>query len=169
MADSDFKKKTIVFPAGWERHSKGEVIGFDKYRPDLSFRDAEGRVVCVIESSSTNDRKVGVGELFLADKFFSDSAVDGVLIFSLCGRSTSPPRPDTQYAYLLPYFTHLRSSVGAYGVKEIYIITETAFEACGWKALGDDFKSMAYVLKAQADFSDPIVQVGQQVHRPTFA
>jgi hypothetical protein len=169
MADSDFKKRPIIFPAGWERHSKGEVIGSDKYRPDLSFRDAEGRVICVIESSSTNDRKVGVGELFLADKFFFDSAVDGVLIFSLCGKSTSPPRPDTQYAYLLPYFTHLRSSVRTYGVKEVYIIAEAAFEACDWKALGDDFLSMAYVLKAQVDFLDPVVQAGQQVHRPTFA
>jgi hypothetical protein len=169
MADSDFKQKPIAFPNGWIRHSNGGVIGLDKYRPDLSFQDAEGRVVCVIESSSTNDRKVGVGELFLADKFFSDTAVDGVLIFSLCGKSTSPPRPDTQHAYLLPYFTHLRSFAGEYGVKEIYIISEAAFESCDWTALSDDFKSMAYALKVQAVISDPVVQAKQNALRPSLA
>jgi len=147
MADRTFKECSITFAAGWQRHSNGGVIGNDKYRPDLSYADETGRVVCVLESTSTNDRKVGVGELCLADKFFSDANRDGILIFSLCGRSTSPPRPDTQAAYLAPYFTFLREAKRPHGVKQVYIISEDDFEACGWQALGDQFKAKALVLE----------------------
>jgi hypothetical protein len=148
MADADFKTVPITFPAGWVNHSSGTAIGNDKYKPDRSFKDINGKVVCVIESSSTNDRKVGVGELCLADKFFSDSKIDGVLIFSLCGKSEHPPRPDTQADYLAPYFHHLRTSSHAHGVKEIYFIAESDFASVGWVALEVRFKEKARVLKA---------------------
>ena len=124
MADTDFKSKRITFPENWTPHSNGGRVGKDKYRPDRSFQNANGEVVCVIESSSTNDRKVGVGELCLADKFFTDNNVNGILIFSLCGRSASPPRPDTQKEYLEPYFLHLKAQGRPHGVREIYFISE---------------------------------------------
>lgn len=147
MGDRIFKEREINFPAGWRRHSNGGAIGKDKYRPDLSFADEAGRVVCVIESTSTNDRKVGVGELCLADKFFSDADIDGILIFSLCGKSTSPPRPETQAAYIRPYFTFLREAKRLHGVKRVYIITEDDFESCGWAALSEKFKEAAHALE----------------------
>jgi hypothetical protein len=151
MLDAEFKQAPISFPQGWTRHSNGGAIGPDKYHPDLSFADAQGKVVCVIESSSTNDRKAGVGELCIADKFFSDSATDGVLIFSLCGISSNSPRRDTQAAYLSPYFKYLRAANRPHGVKEVYIIAEKDFKLCDWKALSEDFIANACVLKAQAN------------------
>lgn len=147
MADRIFKERPIHFAAGWRRHSNGGAIGKDKYRPDLSYVDETGRVICILESTSTNDRKVGVGELCLADKFFSDANVDGILIFSLCGKSSSPPRPDTQSTYLKPYFTFLRQAKRAHGVKQVFIISEEDFEECGWEALGEGFKAKAQMLK----------------------
>lgn len=147
MADRIFKEREITFPAGWKRHSNGGSIGKDKYRPDLSFADETGRVVCVVESTSTNDRKVGVGELCLADKFFSDAGIDGVLIFSLCGKSTSPPRPETQAAYIKPYFTFLRAAKRPHEVKQVFIISEDDFELCQWAALGKKFKGAAHALE----------------------
>jgi len=148
MADSDFKSKPICFPGGWLPNSRGSIIGNFQYKPDRSFKDGSGKVVCVIESSSTNDRKVGVGELCLADKFFSDCEVDGVLIFSLCGKSQYPPSPRSQAEYLDPYFRHLRSSGAPYGVKEIHFILEEAFESLRWFALDENFCARAVSLTA---------------------
>jgi hypothetical protein len=148
MADTEFKSRSITFPEGWKRHSNGGVIDGAKYRPDLSFVDQEGNVVCVIESSSTNDRKVGVGELCLADKFFSDNKIDGVLIFSLCGKSQYPPRPDTQASYLKPYFRHLKRGSMPNGVRVVYFIDENEFADLGWAALSEAFEEKAHVLEA---------------------
>lgn len=148
MADTDFKNKQINFPSKWTNNSKGSRIGNDNYKPDRSFKNENGEVVCVIESSSTNDRKVGVGELCLADKFFTDNQTDGILIFSLCGQSASPPRPDTQKKYLEPYFRHLKTNRQIHGVREIYFISEEDFETSNWVALDDNFKKKAFVLKA---------------------
>lgn len=147
MADTEFKSRHITFPEGWKRHSNGGVIDGAKYRPDMSFADEEGQIVCVVESSSTNDRKVGVGELCLADKFFSDNKMDGVLIFSLCGKSQYPPRPDTQARYLEPYFQHLKRGSTCSGVRVVYFIAEDEFAALGWEALTERFKAKAHVLR----------------------
>lgn len=148
MADTEFKNQKITFEANWVDHSKGSVIGNDQYKPDRSFKDKNGNVMCVIESSSTNDRKVGVGELCLADKFFSDNGIDGILIFSLCGKSNSPPRPETQARYIEPYFLHLRAKGHLHGVKEVYLITESDFKSLGWVALNSQFKAKAHAIKA---------------------
>ncbi len=148
MADSDFKSAPITFPKEWQAHSSGSVIGAHKYKPDRSFKDEEGRVVCIVESTSTNDRKVGVGELCLADKFFADAGTYGILIFSLCGKSKYPPRPSTQLSYLEPYFHHIRSAASSYGVTEIFFIKEEEFEQLGWCALGEEFLSKSVALKA---------------------
>ena len=148
MADSEFKNRDITFPQGWVRHSNGGVIDSVKYKPDLSFKDEEGNVVCVIESTSTNDRKVGVGELCLADKYFTDNKSEGILIFSLCGKSQYPPRPDTQSQYLEPYFQHLKHINSQFGVREAYFIFETDFEILNWVALNEKFKEKSHVLKA---------------------
>lgn len=148
MADTEFKNKPITFPTKWTNNSNGSSIGNDNYRPDRSFKNEKNEVVCVIESSSTNDRKVGVGELCLADKFFSDNKIDGILIYSLCGRSASPPRPDTQKKYLEPSFRHLKAEKRPYGVKEIYFISEEDFEALKWVALDENFKKKAHILSA---------------------
>jgi len=147
MADADFKSKPISFPQKWKRHSSGGKIGSGNYKPDLSFADETGAVVCVIESSSTNDRKVGVGELCLADKFFAENKIDGVIIFSLCGKSQYPPRPDTQSEYLRPYFEHLKRGDVTHGVRTVYVIKEDDFEALGWVALNDAFKETACLLE----------------------
>jgi len=147
MADTDFKNQKITFETNWVNHSSGGVIGNDQYKPDRSFKNESGKVVCVIESSSTNDRKVGVGELCLADKFFSDNNIDGILIFSLCGKSDSPPRPDTQAKYLEPYFRHLRACGHPHGVKEIYLIAEDDFASINWMALNSRFKEKAHALR----------------------
>lgn len=162
MTDAEFKQRPFSFPQGWTRYSDGGNIGPDKYRPDLSFADAQGKIVCVIESSSTNDRKVGVGEMCLADKFFSDSATNGVLIISLCGKPPKCPRPDTQASYLSPYFKYLRAADRPHGVKEVYIITVEDFEACGWRALSEDFIAKAKVLKENVEPEQPT-----PIHRET--
>lgn len=148
MADTEFKNKTITFPEGWVCHTNGGAIGANKYKPDLSFTNKDGIIVCVVESSSTNDRKVGVGELCLADKFFFDNKTDGILIFSLCGKSQYPPRPETQALYLEPYFRHLKRANVLYGVKEIYFISEADFESLKWIALDENFKAKSHVVKA---------------------
>lgn len=148
MADSDFKNKKISFPENWASHTSGSIIGQHQYKPDRSFKDSNGNVVCVIESSSTNDRKVGVGELCLADKYFSDMQSAGILIFSLCGKSKYPPKPDTQAEYIEPYFRHLKSLSHIYGVKEVYFISEEDFESLNWVALDEKFRAKAVVLKA---------------------
>lgn len=149
MADADFKKHPISFPTlGWISHSMGSAIGQDKYRPDRSFGDTDGNVRCVIESSSTNDRKVGVGELCLADKFFSDSKWRGVLIFSLCGKALTRPKPETHLNYLRPYFLHLRGSEREFGVREIFVLDEADFAKLEWKALTPEFLRVALRLEA---------------------
>lgn len=148
MADSDFKNKKISFLEGWQPNTNGSIIGQHQYKPDRSFKNADGAVVCVIESSSTNDRKVGVGELCLADKYFSDSQIAGILIFSLCGKSKSPPNPDTQAGYIEPYFRHLKSLGLTHGVIEVYFISEEDFESLNWVALDENFCAKAVVLKA---------------------
>jgi hypothetical protein len=149
MPDTKFKNARISFPGrNWRSYSNGGKIGDDQYKPDRAFKDDADRVVCVIESSSTNDRKVGVGELCLADKFFSDNSADGILIFSLCGRSAHPPRPDTQAKYLEPYFKYLRRANLTHGVREIYLILEHDFSELEWRALTDEFMGKAEVIKA---------------------
>lgn len=148
MKDAKFKQAPISFPQGsaLHSHSHGSAIGSSKYQPDRSFADSQGRIVCVFESSSTGERKVGVAEMNLADKFFSDSATDGVLVFSLCGSSSTSPRPDTQAPYLLPHFRHLRAANRPHGLKEVFIICQKDFESCGWMAFSKDFMARAYVL-----------------------
>jgi hypothetical protein len=148
MADSEFKKHPISFPEkGWLAHSNGAGLGPDKYKPDRSFINQEGKVICVIESTSTNDRKVGVGELCLADKFFFNSKVQGVLIFSLCGKGSTRPTPKTQASYLQPYFSHLRSTDRGFGVKDVYILEEADFASLQWQALTPKFASLALKLE----------------------
>ena len=151
MADTEFKNKNITFPENWVRNSNGGVIGQDMYKPDMSFSDSSGKVRCIIESTSTGDRKVGVGELCLADKFFSDNETEGVLIFSMCGISKSSPTPNTQSEYLKPYFKHLKRTGILYGVRDIYFIFERDFELLNWVALNDEFKEKALRLVA-SDF-----------------
>ena len=143
MADNTFKNSNIHFPLGWTPHSHGEIIGNYKYRPDRSFQDEAGRVVCIAESSSTNDRKVNVGELLLADLFFTDNRVPGVLIISLCGRSRYPPSPDSQAKYLKPYFEYLKTLNPNSGLKELYIISESDFESLSWYALSEEFVALS--------------------------
>lgn len=142
MTDSKFKNTNIIFSGKctWKRYSSGETIGNDGYRPDMSFKNTENnKVVCVIESSSTGDRKVGVGELLCADKFFADNEVSGILIFSLCGKSKYPPTPQTQMKYIEPYFIYLQNFNRKYGVKEVFLISEDDFESINYEALSDSF------------------------------
>lgn len=148
MADSHFKRHKITFPFGWKTHTSGTTVGNYKYKPDRSFIDDSGSVVCVAESSSTNDRKTGLGELCLADKFFYDNNRCGVLIFSLCGNSAYPPKPLSQANYIEPYFRHLKLCSGTKGVSEMYFIDEAIFEQLRWYALDEKFLSAAVAIKA---------------------
>ena len=148
MGDSTFKNRPITFPQGWSTKTRGSEIGSNRYRSDRSFVNDQGKIVCIAESSSTNDRKVGVGELCLADKFFADSESAGILIFSLCGRSQYPPTPKLQAKYLEPYFRHLKRIDRVHGVRELYFISESDFESLAWIALNEDFLAKAVALKA---------------------
>jgi hypothetical protein len=148
MSDKQFKNSEIQFPKelNLNQRSNGKIIGNDKYKPDKSFNDSNGSTVLIIESTSTGDRKVSIGELCQAEKFFTDNNISGTLIFSLCGKSENSPRPDTQYEYLMPYFKFMKNSNPNLGVTKINIILEADFKALGWKALDENFKAKAKCL-----------------------
>lgn len=130
----------------FNQNSNGKIIGSDKYKPDKSFNDSNGSTVLIIESTSTGDRKVSIGELCQAEKFFADNNISGTLIYSLCGKPENSPRPDTQYEYLMPYFKFLKKTNPNIGVTKIYIILERDFRSLGWYALDEGFKEKAKCL-----------------------
>lgn len=148
MPDRVFKETEIKFPKGVDLavHTTGTIIGNNKYKPDKSFSNSNNEIVLVIESTSTGDRKVSVGELLQAEMYFSDNKISGTLIFSLCGKSTTSPKPDTQLEYLRPYFNFLKKFNPESGVTKIFIIDENQFESVGWEALGSNFIATAKCL-----------------------
>ncbi|EOG7724152.1 hypothetical protein ACLIN9_004586, partial [Vibrio parahaemolyticus] len=148
MADTKFKNSKFSFPDGWKRASNGGVVGKDKYRPDISVKDNDGNYILVMESTSAGDRKVGVGELLQADKFFRDEKVRGILIFSLCGQSATSPRKETQKDYIEPYFNYLAQCDSECGVKSVYFIQEQDFKAINWSVLNEEFKSKCLEINA---------------------
>ncbi len=148
MTDSEFKRQTITTPSNWKGHSNGKSICNWGYKPDRSFKDENEKVVCVMESCSTGDRKVSIGELCQADKFFHESAIKGVLVFSLCGSGASRPTPKSQRVYLRPYFLHLSAAGREFGVKTVFIIDESDFAEAQWHFRSDKFNDAAYVLEA---------------------
>jgi len=139
VADSTFKNSPFKLPSGWKVHSTGGVIGNHKYKPDISIKDSNEKFTYIIESTSTNDRKVGLGELLLAEKFFIDEKQKGVLVFSLCGRSSSPPRPETQIEYVRPYFDFLKQNNKGAGVVEVNFIYEVDFKNAEWDLFSNDY------------------------------
>ena len=86
--------------------------------------------------------------MLLAEKFFCDEKVNGILIFSLCGKSNKSPRKDTQKAYIEPYFKYLKSCNSKYGIKSIYFIQEQDFKALDWSVLCENFKSKSLEINA---------------------
>jgi hypothetical protein len=148
MSDREFKATEIKFPQGIDLtlHTNGTIIGNDKYKPDKSFVNSNNEIVLVIESTSTGDRKVGVGELLQAEMYFAGNNISGTLIFSLCGKSSTSPKPDSQLDYLRPYFNFLKKLNPESGVTKIYIIDEIQFESVGWEALGNNFIATAKCL-----------------------
>ncbi|MET4163490.1 hypothetical protein ABIE61_003354 [Marinobacterium sp. MBR-111] len=145
MSDKSFKNTKLLFPDGLEfvEKSNGSIIGFDKYKPDKSYADQSGQITLVIESTSTGDRKVGIGELLQAEKYFCDHNVSGTLIFSLSGSSNNSPRPNTQKQYLQPYFDFLKQQNSNIGVYEIYLILESDLRALDWYVMNDAFREKA--------------------------
>ncbi|EKO3590807.1 hypothetical protein M3898_003461 [Vibrio metschnikovii] len=148
MADTKFKNSNFSFPDGWKRASNGEIVGEDKYRPDISVKDNDGNYILVMESTSSGDRKVGVGELLQADKFFRDEKVRGILIFSLCGQSATSPTKETQKNYIEPYFKYLAECNSECGVKSVYFIQEQDFKAINWSVLNEEFNSNCLEINA---------------------
>lgn len=147
MSDKSFRKTELVFAYDWTEFSSGSNVDDFKYRPDKSFKKTKsGKFCCIIESSSTGDRKVSIGELLQAESFFSRNMVRGILIFSLSGRSKTSPTPSTQKAYLEPYFNFLKSKRTKHGVSKVYFIKESDFESIGWEVLTDKFMEKAAVL-----------------------
>lgn len=132
MRDSDFKQLKFIMPDRWQVNSRGCVIDDNRYAPDVSIKNENNEVLCVIESSSTNDRKVGLGELLLAHKYFIDKRIKGIIIYSLCGLSDISPTPDTQYRYIQPYFEYFKSLSNEFGVKKVFIIKEQKFNDLNW-------------------------------------
>lgn len=146
MADLTFKNSPFKLQEGWKVHSTGESIGNFKYRPDISIKNSNGKFAYILESSSTNDRKVGLGELLLAEKLFIDEESKGTLVFSLCGVSTNSPRPDTQIEYIRPYFNFLKESNKDIGVVEIHFINEKEFKDAEWDVLSSKFNEYTLTL-----------------------
>ncbi len=146
MPDSSFRNTTFILPEGWKIYSSGGVVGNHKFKPDISIKDSNDKFSCIIESTSTNDRKVGLGEMLLAEKLFTDEGVRGKLVFSLCGNSTSPPRPETQIEYIRPYFEFLKKSNNKTGVCEIHFIYESDFNCVNWALFSDEFNSKSLKL-----------------------
>lgn len=146
MADSTFKNNPFKLPKGSKVHTTGQEIGKHKYKPDVSIKDSNEQFSYVFESTSTNDRKVGLGELLLAEKLFVDENRKGVLVFSLCGKSSSPPRPETQIEYIRPYFNFLKQNNKDKGVGTIHFIYEECFKKAGWDVLSKQFKDSSHTL-----------------------
>ena len=127
MNDRDFRQQDLVLPIGFAISARGTVVGNDRYKPDLLISH-EGTAVAVVESSSTGDRKVALGELLQAQKFFEGQCSPGILIFSLCGRGATAPRPETQVSYLRPYFLYLCRSAAA-GLTSVHIVPQFSFSS----------------------------------------
>ncbi len=152
VKDTDFKNINIQFSSEgstWEHKSKGEAIGDYGYRPDRSFTDKDGKVVCIIESSSTGDRKCNLGELCQAHLFFLEEKVEGVLILSLCGKGKTASTPETLKEYLKPYFERLTKNSNNKGLKTLYLICESDFKNSQWNVFSSDFEEKAQKLPSK--------------------
>lgn len=144
--DSIFKNLLFSIPENWNINSNGSIVGKEQYKPDISIKNSDGKIVCILESTSTGDRKVGLGEMLQADKLFYDEEINGILIFSLSGVSSSSPTLITQSKYINPYFKYLKNINKKYGLKKIYFISESDFKSINWCLLSEDFKLKSIVL-----------------------
>ncbi|SDJ01361.1 hypothetical protein SAMN04515654_12311 [Halanaerobium congolense] len=126
MSDKKFKNIKLNLGSEFKKYTKGSIIGDDKYKPDISIINSKEKVVCVIESSSTGDRKVHIGEMFQSHKFYCDEEIKGDLIISLAGSSKNSPRPDTSYKYLKPYFDFIKKE-SKIGLKRVHLIEQDDF------------------------------------------
>lgn len=126
MSDTSFKNIKLNLGHDFEKNTKGSIIGADQYKPDISIINSKEKVVCVIESSSTGDRKVHIGEMFQSHKFYCDEEIKGELIISLAGNNKNSPRPDTSYKYLKPYFDFIKKE-SKFGLKRVYLIEQDDF------------------------------------------
>lgn len=140
MADLEFKNTNFILQKGWKVFSKGTTVGQDKYHPDISIKDSNNKFTCILESTSTNDRKVGLGELLLAEKLFVDEECKGILVFSLSGTGKQSPRPETQIKYIRPYFDFLKKVNKNIGVISIYFIKESDFKNAQWELFSKKFE-----------------------------
>ena len=146
MTDSEFKRVDFVAPNGWKKDSTGtEVLG-TKYKPDVSFKK-DGKLVCVLESTNTGDRKANIGEMLQAEKAFVEEKTKGYLIFSLSGCSKTSSTPQTLKEYLEPYFRFLRKNNLEYGIQEVFLIQQSDFEEINWEILSERFKQNSECLK----------------------
>ena len=146
MSDSEFKKLVFSTPSSWKRHSSGKEILNTKYKPDVSFKKV-GKLICILESTSTGDRKVNIGEMLQAEKAFIEENTCGYLVFSLCGSTNTSSTPKSLKKYLEPYFHFLKEKSYQYGIKEIYFINESELKEIGCEILSTCFKDKSEVLK----------------------
>lgn len=130
MKDKDFKNQDIALCNGLKIATQGTIIGEDQYKPDISISDLANKTVCCIESSSTGDRKVSLGEMLQAEKYALDMDLSLLLIICLCGKGKNASTPESLFNYLKPYFIFLKESRRKTnsGIKKILIIGEKNYE-----------------------------------------
>ena len=128
MQDSKFKNLPHKFEEGYERI---KVSG--KYNPDVVAINRTSKKAIIIESSTTNDRKVNIGEMFQADKWLRDKGYQGTLIIVLDGNGGSPPTCKDQKERLLPLFEeYLKNS--STGLDKVLIVTQSDYEQASYNA-----------------------------------
>ena len=126
MKDSDFKNLPHKFEESYERYN---VPG--KYNPDVVAINNTSKKALIIESSSTGDRKVNIGEMLQADKWLRDEGYQGTLIIVLDGKGKYPPTCKDQKERLLPLFDeYLENSIT--GLEKVLIITQFDYEQAAY-------------------------------------
>ncbi|USK61645.1 hypothetical protein [Peribacillus asahii] len=121
MEDSKFKELKHKFGKGYQR-----IKLSGKYNPDVVAVNSTSGKAIIIESSSTGDRKVNIGEMFQADKWLRDEGYRGILIIVLDGKGDFPSTCKEQKKRLLPLFSeYLKNSKS--GLHKVLIVTQNDY------------------------------------------
>lgn len=155
MADSEqrFKATAITIPENWVIHSATTTIGNYKYKPDRSLKNEEGKICCVIEMSTSKDRKSQIGELLQAELYFKEESILGKLMIIVPGTGDGTSSPVTLKNMLMPYFKMLVDNRGQRGgVDSVYLISKEAFyQICEQKIVlfSTEFNQVCEILNEQ--------------------
>ena len=132
----DFDFKTACNIIGYEKVSKGEVWS-DFYSPDIVFkkkcREKAASTMLFVESSSTGDRKVHIGEIaqfvaYISENIDKTCEVEYTFMLFLAGKKTkktvSPPTAYNEKDRVLFYFEVLASDEVKNRVNGVYVIDQ---------------------------------------------